>query len=76
MLTGAAGWAQQSQKPVAPTTVSTDLAITFATERLQTVLGQSSFWFKGGGAHAAVTFRKGLGIAASQLAPIAFLELL
>jgi hypothetical protein len=29
------------------------------------VPGQASFWFKGGGADAAVTFRNGLGIAAS-----------
>jgi hypothetical protein len=29
------------------------------------VYGQGSFWFKGGGADAAVTFRNGLGIAAS-----------
>jgi hypothetical protein len=65
ILTGAAGWAQQSQNPVAPAKVSTDLAITFAAERSQVVPGQSNFWFKGGGADAAVTFRNGLGIAAS-----------
>jgi hypothetical protein len=29
------------------------------------VYGQGSFWFKGGGADVAVTFRNGLGIAAS-----------
>jgi outer membrane protein OmpA-like peptidoglycan-associated protein len=64
-LAGAAGWAQQSQKPVAPATVSTDLAITFAGERSQALPGQTSFWFKGGGADAAVTFKNGLGFAAS-----------
>jgi len=65
MLAGAAGWAQQSQKPVAPATVSTDLAATFAVERFQVLPGPGSLWFKGGGADAAVTFWKGLGIAAS-----------
>jgi hypothetical protein len=65
MLAGAAGWAQQSQKPVAPDKVSTDLAVTFATERFQVLPGPASRWFKGGGADAAVTFKGGLGIAAS-----------
>ena len=65
MLTGAAGWAQQSQKPVAPDTVSTDLAVTFATERFQVMPGPASMWFKGGGADAAMTFKGGMGIAAS-----------
>jgi hypothetical protein len=64
-LTGASGWAQQSQKPAAPARVSTDLAVTFAGERSQALPGQDSFWLKGGGADAAVTFWKGLGIAAS-----------
>lgn len=65
MLTGAAGWAQQSQKPVTPDTVSTDLAVTFATERFQVLPGPASMWFKDGGADAAVTFKGGMGIAAS-----------
>jgi hypothetical protein len=64
-LAGAAGWAQQSQKPVQKGVVSTDLAVTFATERSQVVPGQCCFWLKGGGADAAVTFWKGFGIAAS-----------
>jgi hypothetical protein len=65
LLAGAAGWAQQSQKLVQKSTVSTDLAITFAGERAQALPGQTSFWFRGGGADAAVTFKSGLGIAAS-----------
>jgi hypothetical protein len=70
MLAGAAGWAQQSQKPVKSDKVSTDLAVTFATERSQALPGQASFWFKGGGADVAMTFKSvlgmsGLGIAAS-----------
>jgi hypothetical protein len=32
MLAGAAGWAQQSQKPAAQSKVSPDLAVTFATD--------------------------------------------
>jgi len=65
ILAGAAGWAQQSQKPVVPDTVSTDLAVTFAAERFQVLPGPASMWFKGGGADAAVTFKSGMGIAAS-----------
>ena len=65
LLAGATSWAQQSQKPVAPDTVSTDLAVTFAVERSQAVSSQGSFWFKGGGADAAITFKSGMGIAAS-----------
>jgi hypothetical protein len=64
-LAGATSWAQQSQKPVAPDTVCTDLAVTFAVERSQAVSSQGSFWFKGGGADAAITFKSGMGIAAS-----------
>jgi outer membrane protein OmpA-like peptidoglycan-associated protein len=62
MFTGAAGWAQQSQKPAA---VSTDLGITFATERSQLVPGDCCFWFKGGGADVSFNFWKGWGIAAT-----------
>jgi outer membrane protein OmpA-like peptidoglycan-associated protein len=48
-----------------PAAVSTDLAVTFATERSQVVPSVCCFWFKGGGVDAAVTFWKGFGIAAS-----------
>ena len=66
LLAGSAGWAQQTPKTVPrAVTVSTDLALTFAVERSQLVPSQSSFWFKGGGADAAVTFWRGLGVAAS-----------
>ena len=61
ILAGAAGWAQQSQKPA----VSTDLGITFATERSEVMANDCCFWFKGGGADAAFTFGKGWGIAAT-----------
>ncbi len=65
MLAAAAGWAQQSPKPEPSSTVSTDLGITFATERSQLVPGNCCFWFKGGGADVAFNFFKGWGIAAS-----------
>ena len=65
ILAGPAVWAQQTQRPIVQSNVSADLALTFAVERAQVVPGQSSFWFKGGGADAAVTFWKGLGVAAS-----------
>ena len=42
LLAGATSWAQQSQKPVAPDTVSTDLAVTFASERFQVLPGPAS----------------------------------
>ncbi|MGC9158605.1 MAG: hypothetical protein ACP5FH_06400 [Terracidiphilus sp.] len=67
-MAGVAGSAQQSQKPVAPMTasrLSTDVAVTFAGERSQIVPGENTFWFKGGGVDAAVTFWKGLGVAAA-----------
>jgi hypothetical protein len=60
------GWTQQSPKqPVPPASLSTDVAITFASERSQVVPSICCFWFKGGGADGAVTFWKGLGLAAS-----------
>jgi len=62
ILVGSAAWAQQSQKPAAPA-VSTDLAVTFAIEQAQVAPNNCCFWFKGGGADAAVTFWKGFGVA-------------
>lgn len=67
MIAGSALWAQQNPKPPAPA-ISTDLAVTLATERSEVAPGQCCFWFKGGGADAAVTFWKGLGLAASLTA--------
>ncbi|MGD0939260.1 MAG: OmpA family protein [Terracidiphilus sp.] len=65
ILFGAAGWAQQSQKPAPPTGVSADLGITFAAERSTVAPGDCCFWFKGGGVDLAVTSSKGWGIAAT-----------
>ena len=64
VFAGTALWSQQSQKPLQPPTVSADLAVTFAAEPSQVVSSQN-FWFKGGGADAALTFWKGVGLAAT-----------
>ena len=53
-------WAQA--KP--DSRIRADVALTFAVERAQ-IATSDSFWFKGGGADAAVTLRNGLGVAAS-----------
>jgi len=65
IFAGDAGWAQQSPKPAPPAKVSTDLGLTFATERSKVVPDSCCFWFKGGGADAAFTFWKGWGVAAT-----------
>jgi hypothetical protein len=45
--------------------VSTDLAVTFNLERADVVPTECCFWMKGGAAEGAVTFWKGLGLAAT-----------
>ena len=66
MLAGATAWAQQRYSGSSPAIVSTDLAVTYATERAELAPGNCGCsWLQGGGADAAVTFRRGLGIAAS-----------
>ena len=59
----AAATAQQSQKKPAP--ASADLSVTYAPERSEIVPGNCCFWMQGGGADAAVTFWKGLGVSAA-----------
>jgi outer membrane immunogenic protein len=61
----AAGWAQPGQRPSQPEKVSTDVAIVFAGELSRPDPSLGSFWFKGGGVDAAVTFWKGFGVAAT-----------
>jgi hypothetical protein len=66
MLAGATAWAQQPYSGASPAMVSTDLAVTYATERAELAPGNCGCsWLQGGSADAAVTFRRGLGIAAS-----------
>lgn len=61
LLTSASiAWGQTKQHQA----VSADVAVTFAVEHSQFAAGQS-FWFKGGGADAAMPFWKGFGAAAS-----------
>ncbi|MGA3048465.1 MAG: hypothetical protein ABSD67_17665 [Terracidiphilus sp.] len=45
--------------------VSTDVAVSFTLERADVVPTQCCFWLKGGGADVAITFWKGLGLAAT-----------
>jgi hypothetical protein len=65
MLASTAGGAQQKDSAVAYQPVSADLAVTFSLEKADIVPTQCCFWMKGGGADAAITFWKGLGITAS-----------
>jgi outer membrane immunogenic protein len=66
MLAGATAWAQQPHSGASPAIVSTDLAVTYAPERAELEPGNCGCsWLQGGSADAAVTFRRGLGIAAS-----------
>jgi hypothetical protein len=66
MLAGATAWAQLPYSGASPAIVSTDLAVTYATERAELAPGNCGCsWLQGGSADVAVTFRSGLGIAAS-----------
>ena len=65
LLASAAGWSQQSQRSVQPEKVSTDVAVVFDAELSRPDPSLGSFWFKGSGVEAAVTFWKGFGIAAA-----------
>jgi outer membrane protein OmpA-like peptidoglycan-associated protein len=69
MMAGSLVWSQQSQtaaaKPAQKSAVTADFGLTFAVERAEVVPNQCCFWFKGGGADAAVTFWKGFGLAAA-----------
>ena len=65
LLTGMGAWAQASSA-VQQSQVSTDLAVTYSLERSELAPGDCGcFWLQGGGVDAAVTFWKGLGVAAS-----------
>ena len=65
MLMSMAAGAQQNDLSVAHQPVSVDLGVTFSLEKADIVPTQCCFWMKGGGTDAAITFWKGLGIAAS-----------
>jgi hypothetical protein len=65
LLANAAGWAQQGQRPTPSEKVSTDVAIVFDGELSRPDPSLGTFWFRGGAVDAAVTFWKGLGIAAT-----------
>ena len=68
MMAGSLVWSQQSPaaaKPAQKSAVTADFGLTFDLERAEVVPNQCCFWFKGGGADAAVTFWKGFGLAAA-----------
>jgi len=66
LLAAVTGWAQQAPSAPRQSNVSTDLGITYDAERAQLAPGTCGcFWLQGGGVDGAVTFWKGLGIAAT-----------
>jgi hypothetical protein len=66
LLAAVHGWAQHAPGAPSQSHVSTDLGITYDAERAKLAPGSCGcFWMQGGGADAAVTFLKGLGIAAT-----------
>jgi hypothetical protein len=65
ILAGAAACAQQAQPIARRSSLSIDLGLTYVAERAKIAPGNCGcFWPHGGGADAAITFGKGLGIAA------------
>ena len=66
MVAGASCWAQRSPNPFQRAKDSIDVGVTFAGERSKADPSLCcSFWFKGAGVDAALTFWKGVGIAAA-----------
>jgi hypothetical protein len=55
-----------AQRPVKPTPAEMDVAITYVAERAKIAsIDCGCFWLQGGGMNAAVTFYRGLGVAAN-----------
>jgi hypothetical protein len=66
ILASSAAWAQQDQSEAGRTPASIDLAVTYVPERAQLAPDNCGcFWLQGGGVDAAVTWRKGFGLAAT-----------
>ena len=63
IATGA--WAQQNPGAKKPSTISTDLAVTYTTEYVKLAATGNSFWLQGLSADGAVSLWNGLGIAAN-----------
>jgi len=63
IATGA--WAQQNPGVKKPSTISTDLAVTYTTEYGKLATAGNSFWLQGASADGAVTLWNGFGIAAN-----------
>lgn len=66
LLANAAVSAQQNQRTFQPEKLSTDVAVVFDAELSRPDPSLGSFWFKGSGVEAAVTFWKGFGVAATM----------
>lgn len=66
LLANTAVWAQQNLKSFEPEKLSTDVAVVFDAELSRPDPSLGSFWFKGSGVEAAVTFWKGFGVAATM----------
>jgi hypothetical protein len=65
ILAGAAACAQHAQPIAGRSSLSIDLGLTYVAERAKIAPGNCGcFWPQGGGADAAITFGKELGIAA------------
>ena len=63
-LTSLTGLAQQ--RPVKPTPAEIDVAVTYVAERAKIAsIDCGCFWLQGGSMNAAVTFYRGLGVAAN-----------
>jgi len=66
LLSGTSVWAQKNPAPAPKSQISTDLSVTYSLERANLTPGTCGcFWLQGAGADAAVTFWKGLGLAAA-----------
>lgn len=58
-------YAQVNSSPLKRSAVSIDMAVTYSPERARVVAGHCCFWLQGGGADVAITFWKGIGVAAN-----------
>jgi hypothetical protein len=66
LLTGTVLWAQKNAASAPQSHVSTDLSVTYSVEQAKLASGTCGcFWLQGGGVDGAVTFWKGLGLAAA-----------
>ena len=66
LLAGTATWAQKNTTLAPKSQISTDLSVAYSVEQAKLAPGSCGcFWLQGAGVDAAVTFWKGIGLAAS-----------